>query len=125
MKQWTVQCLKRFAAADDLRIAPFYSDGRTYGTLTWIWSVVVGQHLFVRAWNGQRSAWYQSAVSQRGGRIHLAGENFKVSLSPVAADARLTGEIDDAYRQKYQDSAYLLPMLQAGPQSATIEILPV
>jgi len=36
----------------------------------------------------------------------------------------LTTRIDNAYRQKYQDSAYVQPMLEAGPQSATVEILP-
>lgn len=124
MEKWTVQRLQAFAAADDLRISPFYSDGKTYGTPTWIWSVVVGDHLYVRAWNGQRSSWYQSAVSQRAGRIYLDGCNFEVRFSPIQGDVELTTKIDAAYCQKYGSSAYVQPMLQAGPQSATVEILP-
>lgn len=124
MKKWTAQRLRAFANADDLQISPFYSDGQTYGTPTWIWSVVVGEHLYVRAWNGQRSSWYRAARSQRAGRIYLDGQTFQVGFSPSTSDADLTARIDAAYRQKYQDSAYVQPMLTAGPQSATVEILP-
>ncbi|WP_261809344.1 DUF2255 family protein [Levilactobacillus humaensis] len=124
MKKWTTERLRAFATADDLRISPFYSDGQTYGTPTWIWSVVVGEHLYVRAWNGQRSSWYHSAIDQRAGRIYLAGRTFQVGFLPVINDAELATRIDTAYRQKYQDSTYVQPMLQAGPQSATVEILP-
>jgi len=124
MEKWTASRLQAFAVADDMRISPFYSDGKTYGTPTWIWSVGVGDRLVVRAWNGQRSSWYQSAVSQRAGRIYLDGCNFKVNFRPVQGDAELTAKIDAAYRQKYGASAYVQPMLQAGPQSATVEILP-
>ncbi|WP_125581170.1 DUF2255 family protein [Levilactobacillus cerevisiae] len=124
MKEWTSTRLQAFAVADDLRISPFYSDGRTYGTPTWIWSVVVGNHLYVRAWNGPQSSWYQSAVAQRAGRIYLAGCNFNVTFTPVASQPALTATVDAAYRRKYVESDYLLPMLQAGPRSATVEILP-
>ncbi|WP_125544260.1 DUF2255 family protein [Levilactobacillus lindianensis] len=124
MKKWTTERLQAFATADDLRISPFYSDGQTYGTPTWIWSVLVGEHLYVRAWNGQRSSWYRSAIDQRAGRIYLAGRTFQVGFRPVRGDAELTTRIDNAYCQKYQDSAYVQPMLEAGPQSATVEILP-
>lgn len=121
---WAPERLQRFARADDLHVSPFYSDGRTPGTPTWIWSVVVGAHLYVRAWNGPQSSWYQSAVTQRAGRMSLAGCHFDVQFQPVTASAQLTAQIDAAYQQKYAGSAYVLPMLQPGPQSATVEILP-
>jgi hypothetical protein len=38
---WGKDELRRIAEADDLHIAPFREDGSTYGTPTWIWSVVV------------------------------------------------------------------------------------
>lgn len=38
--------------SDDLHISPFREDGKTYGTPTWIWSVVVDGGLYVRAYNG-------------------------------------------------------------------------
>lgn len=44
--------------------------GVTYGTPTWIWSVVVDHGLYVRGYNGQNSRWYQAAVRQKGGAYH-------------------------------------------------------
>jgi hypothetical protein len=47
MTGWTKHELEKIAETDDLHISPFCEDGRTYGTPTWIWSVVVGEELFV------------------------------------------------------------------------------
>jgi hypothetical protein len=41
----------------------------TYGTPTWIWSVVVDDSLNVRAYNGTASRWYKAAMHQKRGRI--------------------------------------------------------
>ena len=48
MAAWANEELQRIAEADDLHIAPFREDGVTYGTPTWIWSVAVGQALYMR-----------------------------------------------------------------------------
>lgn len=80
-KNWTNEQLNIFSKADDLHISPFYSDGVTYGTPTWIWSVVVDNNLYVRAYNGQNSRWYQSAMKQTAGRIKFAGQTFEVTFS--------------------------------------------
>ncbi len=52
MGTWAKEVLQKIAEADDLHIAPFREDGRTYGTPTWIWSVAVDEALYVRAYNG-------------------------------------------------------------------------
>lgn len=122
MTAWTATKLKAFTTADDMRVSPFYEDGKTYGTPTWIWSVVVGQHLYVRAWNGQHSRWYQAAKSQGAGRIHLADQDFEVAYVPVTTDDALTAAINQAYENKYAGSPYLPPMLTAGPISATVRL---
>ena len=61
-KRFTTEELNRIGEADDLKISPFRDDGVTYGTPTWIWSVVVDDDLYVRAYNGTRSRWYQAAL---------------------------------------------------------------
>jgi hypothetical protein len=38
--EWSPSELQRIATSDDLHISPFREDGETYGTPTWIWSVV-------------------------------------------------------------------------------------
>lgn len=58
MSAWSKEELRRFAETDDLHVAPFREDGVTYGTPTWIWSVVVDDALYVRAYHGTKSSWY-------------------------------------------------------------------
>ncbi len=40
MSNWTETELAKIAPAGDLHISPFREDGVTYGSPTWIWSVV-------------------------------------------------------------------------------------
>jgi hypothetical protein len=94
----------------------------TYGTPTWIWSVAVDGSLYVRAYNGRNSRWYQAAMRQKAGRIIAAGLTREVSFEPVTGT--LNDRIDEAYRAKYQDSPYLNPMISARSRDATVRILP-
>ncbi|GIN74500.1 hypothetical protein J14TS2_49750 [Bacillus sp. J14TS2] len=120
---WTQKQINAFSKADDMYISPFYEDGKTPGTPTWIWSVVVDNNLYVRAYNGQRSRWYQSAVRQRAGKIKLAGQEYDVTFQSIDSDSALTEKIDNAYKEKYASSRYLVPMFGKGPVSATVQIL--
>ena|SRR5699024_2674076 len=122
--QWTPEQLDKFTSADDLHVSPFYADGKTYGTPTWIWSVVVDNNIYVRAYNGQNSRWYQSDMAQGAGKIKIADEEFEVNFIDAAGSSELDLKINAAYQEKYQDSPYLPPMLQAEPVSATVKILP-
>jgi hypothetical protein len=122
MTTWSGDELRRIAEADDLHIAPFREDGVTYGTPTWIWSVVVDDALYVRGYNGQNSRWYQAAVRQKAGRIVAAGMTKEVAFEPV--DGPVNNRIDDAYRAKYHGSPYLNPMIGARARSATVRIVP-
>ena len=122
MSAWNQAELKRIAESDDLHICPYRNDGATYGTPTWIWSVVVEDALYVRGYNGQRSTWYQAAVRQRGGRIIAAGMTKEVTFEAV--NGSVNDRIDAAYRAKYTDSPYLKPMIGSSARSATIRIVP-
>jgi len=83
MNTWPEDELRSLAETDDLHIAPFRDDGRTYGTPTWIWSVVVNDTLCVRAYNGRKSRWHQAAMRQKAGRITAGGLTKEVSFEPV------------------------------------------
>lgn len=122
MSSWDPHTLDRIAESDDLHVSPFREDGATYGTPTWIWSVVADGDLYVRGYNGRASRWYRAAVTQNAGRISAAGETYEVAFEqagPGTADA-----VDAAYRAKYAGSPYLPPMLADGPRSATVRITP-
>jgi len=122
MSSWAKDELRKIAVADDLHISPFREDGKTYGTPTWIWSVVVDDALFVRAYNGQNSSWYKAAMQQEAGRITAAGVTREVTFEPI--DVKINDRIDDAYRTRYKGSPYLGPMIGARARSATVKVTP-
>lgn len=122
MATWTKDELARLAATDDLHISPFREDGATYGTPTWIWSVVVNGDLYVRAYNGRESRWYQAAMRQKAGRIAAAGMTKEVSFEPIEGD--VNSRIDDAYRAKYRTSPYLESMVGTRARNATVRLEP-
>jgi hypothetical protein len=126
MNAWSQEELRSITAADDLHIAPLREDGTTYGTPTWIWSVAVEDALYVRAYNGQSSRWYQAALQQKRGRIIAAGRTMEVMFEPVdgPVNDRMNDRIDDAYRAKYRSSPYLKPMIGTRARAATVRIMP-
>jgi hypothetical protein len=122
VSSWNSDALAAIAAADDLYISPLRDDGTTYGTPTWIWSVVVDADLYVRAYNGTSSRWYQSAMSQQAGRIRVAGGEYEVIFEP--ADPTVNDAVDAAYEKKYSGSRYLPPMVATKSRAATVRITP-
>jgi hypothetical protein len=122
MTAWPKNELRKIAEADDLHIAPFREDGKTYGTPTWIWSVAVDDALYARGYNGTKSRWYQAAVRQKAGKIIAAGMTKQVAFEPV--EGAINDRIDEAYRAKYRKSPYLKPMISAQARAATVRITP-
>lgn len=122
MDTWVKDELDRIAHTDDLHISPFREDGVTYGTPTWIWSVVVDENLYVRAYNGENSRWYQAALRQKAGQIIVAGLTKEVTFNPV--DGPMNDLIDDTYRAKYGNSPYLRSMISTRARSATVMVTP-
>ena len=122
MSTWSKEELRKIAETDDLHISPLRDDGSTYGTPTWIWSVVVDDALYVRAYNGQDSSWYQAALRRKAGRIRAAGITIEVAFEPV--NGPINDRIDDAYRAKYHSSPYLKPMIGARARAASMKVLP-
>lgn len=119
---WPQATLTAIDTADDLKISPLRPDAVTFGTPTWIWSVVVDGELYVRGYNGTASRWYQAAMDGTEGRIRAAGQVHDVTFEP--APAGLAVAIDEAYRVKYASSPYLPPMLSGRARAAGVRISP-
>lgn len=119
---WPEDDLRRIAETDDLHVAPFREDGRTCGTPTWVWSVVVDDGLYMRAYHGRSSRWHQAALRQRTGRITAAGMSKGVAFEPV--EGPINDRIDDAYRAKYAGNPYLGSMISARARGATVKVTP-
>jgi hypothetical protein len=122
MSTWTQDRLQQIESSDDLHVAPFREDGVTPGTPTWIWSVVVDGELYVRAYNGRSSRWYQAASKQKAGQVTVAGQTTDVSFEQVSGE--INDRIDAAYRAKYSSSPYLKPMIGDRARAATVRISP-
>jgi hypothetical protein len=122
MSEWPNDELRKIAESDDLHVSPFREDGLTYGTPTWVWSVAVGDALYVRAYNGRDSRWHQAALRQKAGRITAAGMTKEVAFEPT--EGPINDRIDDAYRAKYKGSPYLGPMIGVRARSATVRVMP-
>ncbi|WP_066224152.1 DUF2255 family protein [Formosa haliotis] len=105
---------------NDFHIAPLREDGTTYGTLTWIWSVQVDHQLYVRAYHGKDSRWYQAAVNQKQGKIQAAGFERNVRFEPVSGD--INAKIDEAYKEKYGDSPYLNTMINQHARMSSLRV---
>ena len=116
----TTNEIQQIAEADDFHIAVLRDDGKTYGTLTWIWSVEVDGKLYVRAYNGVNSSWYRSALKHKEGKIKAAGMERKVRFEPVKGP--LNDKIDQAYRNKYSASPYLGSMIGERAKAATVNV---
>jgi hypothetical protein len=99
MTTWPKDELRKIAEFDDVYMSPFRAAGKPYGTPTWIWSVAVGDALYVRAYNGRNSRWYQAAMRQKVGRIIVADMTKEVTFEPVnwidqrPHRRRLSGEV--------------------------------
>jgi hypothetical protein len=121
---WSPDQLTRFATARDCRVAPFREDGKTPGTPTVVWSVVTESGLYIRAYSGRSSSWYQAAVREQAGQLHLDGHTHDVRFEAVADNAPEQAEIDAAYQQKYHTSGYLGAMVSSRARGATVRVLP-
>jgi hypothetical protein len=113
MVGWAKEKLRKIAESDDLHISPFREDGVIYGTPTWIWSVAVDGNLYVCAYYGQNSRWYQAAVRQKAGRITAAGATKEVTFESI--EGPINDLIGDAYRAKSSGSPYLSAMIGSAP----------
>ncbi|WP_250535717.1 DUF2255 family protein [Caballeronia sp. AZ10_KS36] len=122
MASWSEDEISAIAESDDLHVSPLRDDGVTYGTPTWIWSVVVDGDLYVRAYNGRASGWYNAAMRQKGGRVRVAGTIHEVGFEAI--DGPVNDRIDDAYRTKYGTSSYLGSMVSVRARAATVKVLP-
>lgn len=118
---WNPEVLHDILKEDDLHIAPYKADGYSTGTPTWIWCVEVAGELYVRAYSGKRSRWYQAAIAQQIGRIFACGKCFEVRYEAIGDDITLAA-VDHAYASRYSSSSYLGAMISKHAREATVKI---
>lgn len=65
MNSWSQKDLSSFINDEAIKIEPFYADVQTHNTPIPIWFVIQDNNLYIRAYSGVNSRWYQSAILQK------------------------------------------------------------
>lgn len=125
MTVWTQHDLERIGAADELHLASLKKDG-TLRTPVTIWVVRVGDELYVRAYRGRGTAWFQHIQRRPEGRIGAGGVTKDVTLVDASSDDALNHEIDAAYQSKYHkySATYVRPMIASQARATTLKLVP-
>lgn len=123
MATWASGELGAIAGTDELSIASRRRDG-TLTSPRIIWSVRLGDDLYVRSVNGRGSAWFRGTLVRREGHIQAGGVSKDVTFTDPADD--LGDQIDAAYRSKYHRYAASIIDHITSPQAraATIRLVP-
>ncbi|MBT2499409.1 DUF2255 family protein [Agromyces sp. ISL-38] len=97
MTAWTEDELDRIGRAGELRIAGMKRDGSLRKRVI-IWSVRIGDAIYIRSVNGPDAAWFRGTQIRGEGRIEAGGVTKDVTFHRTD---ELDAEIDEAYRAKY------------------------
>ena len=123
MTCWTPHDLERIGAAEELQLATFKKDGVLHKPVT-IWVVRVGDDLYLRAYRGRETAWFQHIQRQSEGRIEAGGVTKDVTLVDASTDGALGNQIDAAYQSKYRrySATYVGPMIAPQAHATTLKL---
>lgn len=120
---WKPSTLHAIADAEEVDLAGEREDG-TMRTPVTIWSVGVGDELYVRSWKGRGAAWFRHALATGVGAISGGGESQLVSFNEVDAAASVQAAIDAGYLSKYGHTEYSAAMLKSNAVDATLRVVP-
>ena len=119
MNHWTIQELTAIESAEELEIA---SGGRRFVV---IWSVRVGDQIYVRSYKGKGNGWFRRALQEGQGHIQAGGVERAVDFEVVSAPP-LQALIDAAYTAKYKQypASYTESVTNAAAHGATLRLVP-
>ena len=123
MTQWTKEELDKINSDEYFHLSAAVADGSTPKTVD-IWSVGVGERIFVRSYNGVSGGWYGPALESGKGRISAGGVEKDVTFVSID-DEEVKKAVDAAYYQKYAGSPYAETMATDPVRDNTVEVIPV
>ena len=124
MTAWTKDELDRINAETYFTVGATRADGTTPKTVD-IWSVPVGDRIFIRSFNGTAGKWYGPALETGRGRISAGGVEKAVRFVAVPADDEETNQaVDASFLKKYADSVYSVTMSTEPVRRNTLEVIP-
>jgi hypothetical protein len=120
---WKPSALRAIADAQEVDIAAEREDG-TMRTPVTIWSIGVGDELYVRSWKGRGAGWFRHAIASEVGAISGGGVSQLVSFEGVDAAASMHAAIDAGYLSKYGHTEYAAAMNEPTAVAATLRVIP-
>ncbi|MEJ2870471.1 DUF2255 family protein [Actinomycetospora sp. OC33-EN08] len=124
MSSWSSEELEEINAEVYLHLAAALPDGSTPKWVD-IWSVPVGDRLFVRSFNGVGGGWFGPALESGRGRITAGRVARDVTFVVVPVeDEQTNAAVDVSFRAKYADSPYAETMSTDPVRLNTLEVVP-
>jgi hypothetical protein len=122
---WDPETLSALAAAVEVDVTPFAADRSPRARRT-IWSIGVGNELYVRSWKGPTAVWYRDAVASHQGSLEVTGGGASqlVTFEEVDAAAPIQEQISATYLNKYARFDEAAAMNEQGPLESTLRVIP-
>ena len=89
-----------------------------------IWSVVVGDDVFVRSVRGAKGQWYDAAATDGLATLEIGDRQIQVHALAVADDLEIA-RVSKAYLAKYATSPYAKQMVRADALPTTLRLEPL
>ena len=123
MGTWTAEELERIGAADELVVTSARPDGTLRPFVT-IWTVRVGDDVYIRSAYGPENAWFRRAKASGMGRVQAGGVTKDVTFEVPSEDVH--GALDAAYHAKYDRYGPRLVATVVGPDlvESTLRVVP-
>jgi hypothetical protein len=121
---WNPAILSALGSADEVDIAPAREDGSLRPGVT-IWSIRVGDDLYIRSWKGAGAGWFRHLTATGGGTISVTGGGAQQSVfAREEHDASINAAIDAEYLRKYSTTSYASAMNEPTAAETTLKLIP-
>ena len=120
---FTTEQLDAIGSADEVHISTYRPDGSRRNALP-IWTVRIGDDLYIRSALGPDATWYRTATKDN--RLHIEANSVAtdVTLHRTAAET-INAAIDAAYRAKYPPcGSSTTTMVTAPATETTVKLAP-
>jgi hypothetical protein len=119
MSGWSADELDRIGKAEELAVASRRRDG-TLSPYVTIWTVRVGDHVYIRSAYGPDNTWFRNARSRAAGRIRAGGVERDVEFVEPPGDVHAA--LDAAYHGKYDRHGPRIVGTVVGPAAAAVTL---
>ena len=122
---WNPDTLAALSDAIEVDVTPLAADGSARPRRT-IWSIGIGDELYVRSWKGPTAVWYRDAIASHLGSIEVTGGGASqaVTFEEVDASAPIQEQISATFLSKYGRFDEAAAMNEQGPLESTLRLLP-